>query len=147
MKINPNFRPMMPSRLNEQQQSQQTQTRGFSDFFQQQGEETSVQQLQNKMQAINIQGDRLSKSMTIRELYAYKQLVKRFLEETVKKGVGLKDTRGWDSRGRGKRYKILDTVNATLLTMADALLDTETGRIEILQKVGDIKGMLCDFFF
>lgn len=84
----------------------------------------------------------MARSMTIRELKAYKQLVKRFLEETVRRGVSMKETRGWDRRGRGKRYKLIDEIDSALLSMADELLDTEEGKISLLQQVGEIRGCL-----
>ena len=48
----------------------------------------------------------------------------------------MKETRGWDRRGRGKRYNVIDEVDSALLAMADELLDTEQGRIDLLHKVG-----------
>ncbi|MNW32744.1 hypothetical protein D3C74_96900 [compost metagenome] len=94
-----------------------------------------------------MQGDRLARSMTVRELKAYKVLVKRFLEETVRRGVSMKDTKGWDRRGRSKRYKLIDEVDSILLRMAEELLDTEQGKIELLQGVGEIRGMLINLAF
>ncbi|MNN58883.1 hypothetical protein D3C81_1739550 [compost metagenome] len=85
--------------------------------------------------------------MTVRELRQYKLLIKQFLEETARRGVGLKDTRGWDRRGRTKRYKLLEEIDGHLLAMADELLDTEQGKIDILQRVGEIKGLLINLTF
>ncbi len=94
-----------------------------------------------------MQGDRLAKSMTVRELKAYRLLVKRFLEDTVRRGVTIKESKGWDRRGRGKRYKLLDEVDSALLAMAEELLETEQGKIELLQKIGEIRGMLINLCF
>ncbi|MNI94013.1 hypothetical protein D3C73_1520480 [compost metagenome] len=74
-------------------------------------------------------------------------MVKRFLEDTVRRGVTIKDAKGWDRRGRGKRYKLLDEVDAALLAMADELLETEQGKIELLQRIGEIRGMLINLCF
>ena len=82
--------------------------------------------------------------MTLHIQKRYKQLVKRFLEETVRRGVSMKETRGWDRRGRGKRYKLIDEIDSALLSMADELLDTEEGKISLLQQVGEIRGMLIN---
>lgn len=105
------------------------------------------EELTRRMDAIAKQGERLAKSMTVRELREYKTLVRRFLEDTVRKGVGLKETRGWDRRGRTKRYQLLDEIDRALLSMADELLATEGGRIELLGKVGEIRGLLINLFF
>ncbi|MEC0330262.1 DUF327 family protein, partial [Paenibacillus macerans] len=44
-------------------------------------------------------------------------------------------------------YKLLDEVDAALLAMADELLETEQGKIELLQKIGEIRGMLINLCF
>jgi uncharacterized protein YaaR (DUF327 family) len=85
--------------------------------------------------------------MTVRELRQYKLLVKQFLEETARRGVNLKDTKGWDRRGRAKRYKILEEIDTELLNLADDMLASEQGRIDLLQKVGEIRGMLINLLF
>jgi len=69
----------------------------------QQDERHSEEQLRKHLQQIFLQGERLSKSMTVRELHAYKSMIRKFLEDTVRRGIGLKETRGWDRRGRGKK--------------------------------------------
>lgn len=85
--------------------------------------------------------------MTVRELKAYKAMVKQFLELTVRRGVGIKDVRSMDRRGRIKRHKLLDEVDESLLAMAEELLQSEQGRMQLLQSVGDIRGMLINLLF
>ncbi len=136
MKINPGFRPVGKD-VNRPDTSgpQQVPQKSFSDMMQQQDERSSQEQLKRMIEDIQNQGARLSKSMTVRELRTYKQMVKRFLEETVRRGVILKETRGWDRRGRGKRYKILEDIDKALLEMAEELLADEQGKIQILNNV------------
>lgn len=145
MKINPNWRPFGKEiQRSEASSSQQLQHKSFSDMMQQQDERASQEQLQRILQQIHLQGERLAKSMTVRELRQYKLLVKQYLEETARRGVQLRDTRGWDRRGRTKRYKLLEEIDRELLTLADELLDSEQGRIDLLHKVGEIRGMLIN---
>ncbi|WP_440115051.1 YaaR family protein [Paenibacillus sp. QZ-Y1] len=147
MKINPGFRPMQSGLSSSDSSSKPVQSKNFSDMMNHQGERASQAELTRRLSEIQMQGDRLSRSMTIRELKAYKQLVKRFLEETVRRGVSMKETRGWDRRGRGKRYKLIDEIDSALLSMADNLLETEEGKITLLQQVGEIRGMLINLSF
>ena len=148
MKINPGLRPFgndvnRPDASNSQRVSQSS----FSDMMRQQDERSSQQQLQQRIEQIKKQGDRLAKSMTVRELRVYKTLVKQFLEDTVRQGILLKETRGFDRRGRGKRYKILEDVDKALIEMAEELLESERGRMQILHQVGEIRGMLINLVF
>lgn len=148
MKINPGWRPLnkevkLPDNVNSNLVQQKT----FSEMMQQNKGKAAESELNKMLEQIQLQGERLSKSMTVRELRQYKLLIKKFLEETARRGVQLRDTKGWDRRGRGKRYKLLEEIDENLLAMADDLLEHEQGRIEILQKIGEIKGMLINLFF
>ncbi|MNI01627.1 hypothetical protein D3C73_544760 [compost metagenome] len=106
-----------------------------------------MDELNQKIKDIQQQGDRLAKSMTVRELAIYRNMIKKFLEETARRGVTLKETKGWDRRGRGKRYKLLEEIDAALLNLADDLLESEQGRIDLLGRVGEIRGLLINLSF
>lgn len=144
MKINPGFRPMKSELQVNDASSKPVQQKSFSDIMQQNGERASQEELGRRFKEIQMQGDRLAKSMTVRELKAYRLLVKRFLEDTVRRGVRMKEARGWDRRGRGKRYNLIDEIDSTLLEMADEMLESEQGKIELLQRIGEIRGMLIN---
>lgn len=147
MKINPGVRPFGNVRMTDANPSNAVQPKSFSDAMQYHNEKATEDQLKQMIDQIHKQADRLLKSMTIRELRLYKQYVKQFLEETARRGIRLRDTKGWDRRGRTKRYKLLDEIDGTLLQMADDLLDSEQGRILILQQVGEIRGLLINLAF
>jgi uncharacterized protein len=147
VKINPGYRPLKSDLTNTDGPNKPIKQKNFSDVFQQQGEQATRDELTRQIKDIQLQGDRLSKSMTIRELTIYRTMIKRFLEETARRGVVLKETRGWDRRGRGKRYKLLEEIDAALLTLADDLLESEQGRIDLLGRVGEIRGMLINLSF
>lgn len=147
MKINPGFRPLGQELKLNDMGNKQIQQKNFADLMSQQSLQATNEQLNQKLQQIQMQGDRLAKSMTVRELYLYRTMVKRFLEDTVRRGMGIKDTRGWDRRGRSKRYKLLEEIDETLISMAEELLNSEQGRVELLNKIGEIRGMLINYCF
>ncbi|WP_019536506.1 YaaR family protein [Paenibacillus ginsengihumi] len=148
MKINPGWRPFGKEIVrNENAPSQHLQQKSFSDTMRQHDDRASQEQLQRILEQIHQQAERLNRSMTVRELRQYKLLVKQYLEETARRGIRLRETRGWDRRGRAKRYKLLEEIDQELLGLAEELLDTEQGRIELLRKVGEIRGMLINLAF
>lgn len=148
MKINSGWNPIGKNvKINDNAPLVQNNSKNFGDMLRQHDQNVSHEQLKDLLNQIGNQADRLSKSMTVRELRQYKLLVKKFLEETARQGVAIKDTRGWDRRGRGKRYKLLEEVDHELLEMAENLLESEQGRIDLLQKVGEIRGLLVNFLF
>ncbi|UJF33140.1 YaaR family protein [Paenibacillus hexagrammi] len=148
MKINPGWQPIGKNvKVSDNVPSPMTAPRNFSDIMHQHDEKVSQEQLTQMMQQISLQGDRLARSMTVRELRQYKLMVKKFLEETARRGVSLRDTKGWDRRGRSKRYKLLEEIDVHLLALADELLENEQGRIDILHRIGEIRGMLINLLF
>jgi hypothetical protein len=148
VKINPGIQPSPGSiKRPENASPRELPARSFADTMQQQDEKVGAEQLNRMAEQIKLQGDRLTRSMTVRSLRLYKAMVKQFLEETARRGVGLKETKGWDRRGRTRRYKLLDEVDSHLTALADELLDTEQGRIDILQRIGEIRGLLIDILF
>lgn len=148
MKINPGWRSTLNDiKRSEHASSQASSPKGFSDMMQQQQERATEEQLKRRLEEIRLQGERLAKSMTVRELRAYKTMIRSFLEETARRGVHLKETRGWDRRGRGKRYRILEDIDKHLLAMADDMLEREEGQVDLLQRIGEIQGLLINVFF
>ncbi|REE66519.1 hypothetical protein A8990_15042 [Paenibacillus taihuensis] len=147
MKINPGWRPLGQDRARPDLGAKPMAPKNFADVMNFQDEQRTIEELQLKLQDIHNQGERLSRSMTVRELRLYRQMVKQFLEDTVRRGVGMKETRGFDRRGRTKRYKLLEELDSNLLLMGEELLESEEGRLELLQKIGDIRGILINLFF
>lgn len=147
MKIQPGYFPPNNKIQRNDTGARPKETQNFGDFMQQSDEGRTQEELQRKLEDIRLQGDRLMRSMTVRELKLYRLMVKGFLEDTVKRGIALKETKGWDRRGRGKRYKILEEVDSLLVAMGEELLGSEEGRLELLQKVGEIRGLLINLVF
>ncbi|MFD1954678.1 YaaR family protein [Paenibacillus thailandensis] len=147
MKIDPSIRPLGQSRATGDSGARSVQPFSFSEALVHQDAKRSQEELQQKLQDIHAQGERLARHMTVRELRLYRNMVKRFLEDTVRQGIGIKDVRGFDRRGRIKRYKLLDEVDEALVSMAEELLNSEEGRIELLSKIGEIRGLLINFLY
>jgi uncharacterized protein YaaR (DUF327 family) len=121
--------------------------KSFNELMDHHDEQHSQKQLAQWIQEIHKQGERLSRSMTLRELKQYRVLIKRFLESTARLGIHMKESKGWDRRGRGRLYKMIEEVDHKLLEMADELLLQEEGRIKILQNIGEIRGLLVNLYF
>jgi uncharacterized protein YaaR (DUF327 family) len=147
VKIYPGMPPSGGIKRADNVPSRELPARSFADTMQQQDQKVTVEQLTRMAEQIKLQGDRLARSMTVRSLRMYKALVKQFLEETARRGVGLKETKSWDRRGRTRRYKLLDEIDSHLIAMADELVDSEQGRLELLHRIGEIRGLLINILF
>ncbi|MHA7966237.1 YaaR family protein [Paenibacillus sp. CAU 1782] len=147
MRVDHGPRLLGQNRTSTDQTAKPVQPVNFADVMVQQDAQRTQEELQQKLMDIHKQGERLSKLMTVRELKLYRQMVKKFLEDTMRRGVGLKEVRGFDRRGRVKRYKLLDEIDDQLLSMAEELLESEQGRIDLLHKIGEIRGILINLLF
>jgi uncharacterized protein YaaR (DUF327 family) len=147
MRVDQGPRLLGQNRTSTDQAAKPIQPVSFADVMVHQDAQRTQAELQQKLMDIQKQGEKLSKLMTVRELKLYRQMVKKFLEDTMRRGVGLKEVRGFDRRGRVKRYKLLDEIDDQLLAMADELLDSEQGRIDLLHKIGEIRGILINLLF
>ena len=147
MKIQPGLLPTNKTVQRGEQPARPSSSSPFADLMREQEERRTHEELKRKIEEIKAQGERLARSMTVRELMVYREMVRRFLEDTLGRGFGLKETRGWDRRGRGRRYKLLEEVDAILVSLGEELLRTEEGRLELLRKVGEIRGLLINLAF
>lgn len=110
-------------------------------------ERMSQERLTQLLTDIDKQGQILARSRAIRDFYSYKNLVKQFMEEAVKYGIALDDRRGMNRRGRSRLYKIVKEVDADLLQLADELLSDQAPMIDLLARIGEIRGMLINLYF
>lgn len=118
----------------------------FTELMQKGRDEQVYAKLNKLIEDIDDQGKVLSESRTVDELRKYKALVKEFMEDAVKLGLSLEERRGFNRRGRTKVYKIVKEVDRKLLDLTDAVLKKEKSGLEILDMVGEIKGLIVNIY-
>lgn len=124
----------------------QNQQNRFGDVLVKQGSKMQTEQLTRLLGDISSAGDRVARSRNLRELARFKMLVKRFLQETVEYGMELKQSHTWNRFGEGRRLKIINTIDERLIELAQDILDEEKDSIELLDKIGEIKGLLINLY-
>lgn len=144
MKINQDVRVGMDNRpkplINQNPQNR------FSDVLVKQGAKMPTEQITRLLGDISTAGDRVARSRNLRELTRFKMLVKRFLQETVEYGMELKQSHTWNRFGEGRRLKIINTIDERLIELAQDILDEEKDSIDLLDKIGEIKGLLINLY-
>lgn len=118
----------------------------FTEFISEKRSQLNVDKLNKLVQGIEDQGVKLSKSCTIEDLRKYKQLVKEFMQDAVKHGLELEERRGFNRRGRSKVYKIVNEVDKKLLDLTDAVVKKQEKGLQVLNLVGEIKGLLVNIY-
>ncbi len=107
-------------------------------------------QLQAKVDAllsdITAQGERIARHMDIRDMRKYRGLIKEFMNEVVFRSHKFSRENFLDKRGRHRVYGLIRLIDANLDELAQELVKEEKDHITILNKIGEIRGLLLDIF-
>ena len=102
--------------------------------------------LTSLMEEITMQGERIAKHKDIRDMRKYRSLIKDFMNEVVSRSHSFSRENFLDRKGRHRVYGIIRLVDETLDELAKELVKDEKDNITILQKIGDIRGLILDIF-
>ncbi len=105
-------------------------------------------ELQAKVDAlledITAQGNRIAQHMDIRDMKAYRSMIKEFLNEVVYRSHKFSRENFLDRKGRHRVYGIIRLIDSNLDELATELVNDEKDHIEILARIGEIRGLLLD---
>lgn len=118
----------------------------FQQMVQTQDQKMQIQTLNRLIGDIEGAGQRLVRSRTFRELAKYKALVKRFVKEGVEYGLELKQSTSWNEYGQNRPLKTVETIDAKLVELSEEILNKEKSSLEILEMIGEIKGLLINLY-
>ncbi|MCI8489509.1 MAG: YaaR family protein [Lachnospiraceae bacterium] len=104
------------------------------------------ERLNTLLNEITNQGDRIAQHMDIRDMKKYRGLVKDFLNEVVNRSHKFSRENFLDRRGRHRVYGIIRLVDENLDELAGELVKDEKDHLSILEKIGEIQGLLLDIF-
>jgi uncharacterized protein YaaR (DUF327 family) len=145
MKVNGEYRTGPDKLRNDPLRTMQGNAR-FGQMVQKQEERLHGEQITRLLGDISSAGDRLARSRNLRDMAKFKMLVRRFLKESVESGMELKQSHTWNQFGEGRRLKIVQTIDEKLVELAEALLNEEQTSVELLGKIGEIKGLLINLY-
>ncbi|WP_026585147.1 YaaR family protein [Bacillus sp. J33] len=145
MKINQDLRLKLDNVRQDQKQAAGNRAK-FYEMVQKQDQKMQASQLQGLLKDIDAAGERLSRSRTFKDLAKFKTLVKRFVKEAVDFGMELKQRKSWNQFGQGRSLRVVETIDEKLSELTDELMKKEESSIEILGKVGEIKGLLINLY-
>ncbi len=110
-------------------------------------EESELQaRLNGLMEEITMQGDKLAKRRDVKDMKHYRGLIKDFMNEIVSRSHNFSRENFLDRRGRHRVYGIIRLVDQNLDELAQELMKDEQDHIAILEKIGEIQGLLLDIF-
>lgn len=110
-------------------------------------EEAELQaKLSSLMESITMEGEKISKRRDIKDMKHYRGLIKEFLNEVVTHSHSFSRENYLDRRGRHRVYGIIRLIDENLDQLAQELMKDEKDNLAILNKIGEIRGLLLDIF-
>lgn len=143
MKIN----QVLQTQQVEQMQQQQKADGSFKFMLASHIEESQLQErLTAMMEEITMQGEKLAKHRDVKDMKRYRGLIKDFLNEIVNRSHEFSRENFLDRKGRHRVYGIIRLVDKNLDELAQELVKDEKDNLSILEKIGEIRGLLLDIF-
>lgn len=93
---------------------------------------------------ITMQGKKISKHMDVKDMKRYRTLIKDFLNEIVNRSHKFSRENFLDRRGRHRVYGIIRLIDENLDELAAEPIKEEKDNLAILNKIGEIRGLLLD---
>ncbi|MEC5425018.1 YaaR family protein [Virgibacillus sp. C22-A2] len=121
-------------------------TQAFNKRLQSQTQSLKQQELQQLMKSITLQGDKLVRFRSLRELAKFKRMVKGFLQETVNNGLDLQKSHSFSLDGQNRKLAIVKQVDERLLDLTEEIMNQEKKTVDILGLIGEIKGLLINIY-
>ena len=116
----------------------------FSFTLEKLSEEGLKSRLEVLIDEISQQGERISRHMDLGDLKQYRNLISNFINEVVTHSHEFSRDNYLDRRGRHRVYGIVRIINKELDELAQELLKSEKDQLVILDKTGQIQGLLLD---
>ncbi|WP_088067052.1 YaaR family protein [Gottfriedia luciferensis] len=145
MKIDQNLVAKLNSERKDIRQTQ-TNSVNFQTLVRSNASKLQIEQLNRLIGEIEAQGERLAKGKNLRDLAKFKQLVKRFLKETVDFGMEVSEEISWGAGGSMSSLQLVKLIDEKLIELTDDLMKNESESIHLLNTIGEIKGLLINLY-
>lgn len=145
MKINKDIRTFID---NKQLPSVKTSeiTASFKTSMENQSSKLKFDQLTRLLSDIEAFGKRLTKSQNFKDLARFKGLVKRFVKEAVDSGLSHETSKSFDLYGNSRTLGLVKEIDDKLIQLTEEMMDQEKPAIDLLDRIGEIKGLLINLY-
>lgn len=145
MKISQEMRTQLDGLKKTDQQAKMPSQR-FESVVQQQTGQLKQAELQKLMSDLTTQGQTIARLRSFKDLAKYKRMVKKFLKEAVDYGMQLKQSHSFLLDGDNRKLVIVEEVDEKLMELTEVVMDNEKSSIDILDLIGEIKGLLINLY-
>lgn len=118
----------------------------FKGLVQSQASKLQNQELENLMNNITKQGNKLARFRSLRDLAKFKQMIKRLLKETTNSGLKWQSSHHFDPSGQSRKLALVKEVDEKLIELTEAIMSNERKTVDLLGIIGEIKGLLLNIY-
>lgn len=118
----------------------------FSEIMANSEDDNQRERFHELVQEIEDKGKKLSDSKTVEDLVEYKAMIKEFLLDAVQFGLKVEERRGFGRKGRSKVFRVVSNIDEKLIELTDLILKKESPQLKLLNKIGEIQGLLINVF-
>ncbi|MFS0673838.1 YaaR family protein [Ornithinibacillus sp. 179-J 7C1 HS] len=118
----------------------------FESLVQSQAQKMQASELQRLMSDITVQGDRLARFRSFKDLVKFKRLIKRFLEEAVSNGLDLQKSLSFSYTGSSRNLTLVKAIDEKLMELTEEIMSQEKKSVDLLGLIGEIKGLLINIY-
>ncbi len=118
----------------------------FSALMDGKKEDQTRQELEELMEDIKREGEKMIDDKNIDILVNYKKKIKSFVSKAVDFAFEIQDKKGLTRFGRGKILKVVAQIDDALVELTEQFLADERSRLKMLEKVGELQGMLYNIY-
>ncbi|APT44604.1 YaaR family protein [Bacillus safensis] len=145
MKINQDMRLRLEKRELQAMKGSQT-SASFKASMETQSGKLRLEQLTVMLSDIEVFGKKLAKSRNLKDLARFKGLVKRFVKETVDNGLNIETSRSFDIYGNTRTLALVKALDEKLIELTEEMMDQEKPSIDLIERIGEIKGLLINLY-
>ncbi|WP_144487625.1 YaaR family protein [Bacillus pumilus] len=145
MKINQDMRLLLEKRELQGIKGSQT-SASFKASMETESGKMRLEQLTVMLSDIEVFGKKLAKSRNLKDLARFKGLVKRFVKETVDNGLNIETSRSFDIYGNTRTLALVKALDEKLIELTEDMMDQEKPSIDLLERIGEIKGLLINLY-
>jgi uncharacterized protein len=103
-------------------------------------------ELQTFLNRLETQGQKLTQSLSIRDLKTFRDMVKTFLRSTFGQSRKMQEDSSWDFQGRPKIMTRISKIDHALDELGKQVLNQQAKPLEVLTKIDEIRGLIVDLF-
>lgn len=118
----------------------------FSQLMGDKQDEHDQDQLKEMLKEIEKQGKHLAENRTVEVMLEYKEMIRGFVEKAVNSGLKVEERRGLSRSGRSRMMKVVTMIDEKLVELTDMVLDQEKPQMKLLEKIGQLQGLLVNLF-